>query len=312
MLCCRSAVVDLMMSYICMQDNNLSASDFIAALKRELDSTGGQPSLLPFLQSTLPGLREFMRTGHVTIEGIRPPAAILSSSAPFTTTTTTAAASLASIGSAGSSTALSPATSSPASSVTASRAPTPATSAAARGPLREVDELNDVAAMGGVNLSEETRQLATVAGSGAAAQRAPCSDRLLLNAGALRSRLADRARTAGLQDCAEEAVALCSHSAEALLRDVLEQLVVAAENRLRPLRLRTLAACRSARAAAASAGQPCQGSFAEQLVDQLMETNDFKTELRFLEELDRLEHAERQDCEEWDSIIQAAEVCINL
>ena len=53
-------------------DGKIEPEAFTTRLQRELNSSP-QPCLVPFLKKSLPHLRQSLRTGELTIPGIRPP-----------------------------------------------------------------------------------------------------------------------------------------------------------------------------------------------------------------------------------------------
>ena len=85
---------------------------------------------------------------------------------------------------------------------------------------------------------------------------------------------------------------------------------MAADHRLRPLHLQTSAGMKAARSAlAASSQSQQQAAAAAALKAQLVQTSDVRAQLRFLEDLDKMEK-ERRDREEREMLFRAAKVCV--
>ena len=93
------------------------------------------------------------------------------------------------------------------------------------------DDINDVAAMGGVNLAEETQRMAS--GDLIANQVVrSCKDETFLQTGLLHERISRICRNQGLEEPPSEVINLVSHATQERLKTLLEKLAVVAEHRL--------------------------------------------------------------------------------
>ena len=102
--------------------------------------------------------------------------------------------------------------------------------------LRDDDDINDVAAMGGVNLVEEhQRILANEEFVGA--QIRSCKDDPFLSVHSLQERLKRISLSHGLEDVSMDVVALVSHAAEERLKTFVEKLGIIAEHRIENLKV---------------------------------------------------------------------------
>ncbi|XP_063239776.1 transcription initiation factor TFIID subunit 4 isoform X2 [Bacillus rossius redtenbacheri] len=138
------------------------------------------------------------------------------------------------------------------------------------------DDINDVAAMGGVNLAEETQR---ILGSTefVGTQIRSCKDEMLLHSNPLQRRIREISSKYGLEDPPNEVAAIISHATQERLKNLVEKLGVIAEHRLDVLK-----------------------------VDPRYEVSqDVKAQLKFLEELDRAER-KRHEEQERELLLRAA------
>lgn len=102
--------------------------------------------------------------------------------------------------------------------------------------LRDDDDINDVAAMGGVNLMEEhQRILANEEFVGA--QIRSCKDEPFLFVNSLQERLNKISLNHGLDEVPMDVVALVSHAAQERLKTFVEKLGIIAEHRIENLKV---------------------------------------------------------------------------
>lgn len=130
------------------------------------------------------------------------------------------------------------------------------------------DDINDVAAMGGVNLAEESQRIlgsTEMIGT----QIRSCKDENFLHTGPLQRRIHEIVSRHGLGDSGSAVVSLISHATQERLKTLVEKLAVIAEHRMEVVK-----------------------------TDSRYEVQqDVKGQLKFLEELDKLErrrHSEIQ------------------
>ncbi|KAK8781899.1 hypothetical protein V5799_016760 [Amblyomma americanum] len=137
------------------------------------------------------------------------------------------------------------------------------------------DDINDVAAMGGVDVDAE-RMLSSKSDK-AEVQDRSCKDGNFLFAGPLRARIAALAARHGIKEVPDDVVALVSHATQERLKTLIEKLSVIAEHRQE---------------------NPCWNP-------RCAPTQDVRQQLRFLEELDKAEKR-RHDEEEREMLLRAA------
>jgi transcription initiation factor TFIID subunit 4 len=93
------------------------------------------------------------------------------------------------------------------------------------------DDINDVAAMGGVNLAEETQK---ILGSTefVGVQIRSCKDEVCLNLPVLQNRIRAMVAKHGLEEPSSDVAALISHACQERLKNILEKLAIIAEHRI--------------------------------------------------------------------------------
>ena len=103
--------------------------------------------------------------------------------------------------------------------------------------LREDDDINDVAAMGGVNLLEESQRMAAAANE-VGTQIRSCKDDTFIFASALSQRINRIASRFNLEDNTSlDVVSLVSHAAQERLKTLIERLGIIAEHRLENMKV---------------------------------------------------------------------------
>uniref|UniRef100_A0A182PMK0 TAFH domain-containing protein n=1 Tax=Anopheles epiroticus TaxID=199890 RepID=A0A182PMK0_9DIPT len=138
------------------------------------------------------------------------------------------------------------------------------------------DDINDVAAMGGVNLAEETQR---ILGSTefVGTQIRSCKDEVFLHLPALQSRIRSIIARHGLEEPSNEVAVLISHACQERLKNIVEKLAIIAEHRIDIIK-----------------------------VDPRYEvTKDVRGQIKFLEELDKAEQ-KRHEEQEREMLMRAA------
>ncbi|XP_075733533.1 transcription initiation factor TFIID subunit 4 isoform X2 [Rhipicephalus microplus] len=323
-------------------DGTIQPEDFTNQLQKELNSSP-QPCLVPFLKKSLPYLRHSLMTKELTIEGVRPPpqgavtlpstptiipniqqvAGVARPTVPHSTTQVRVvapanpglAAQLANsthlhnvlaqhqrlVTPRPATSVVAPGTKSllvtKTSNLTAALSPATvgalqtkvATPVATRTPvaalkekrtyssLRDDDDINDVAAMGGVNLVEESQRILASNAEIVGTQIRSCKDENFLFTNPLQRRITSIAVKYGIEEIPSDVVALISHATQERLKTLVQKLGIVAEHRLENIK-----------------------------TDSRYEvTQDVKAQLKFLEELDRLEK-KRHEEQEREILLRAA------
>ncbi|XP_021695549.1 transcription initiation factor TFIID subunit 4 isoform X6 [Aedes aegypti] len=138
------------------------------------------------------------------------------------------------------------------------------------------DDINDVAAMGGVNLAEETQR---ILGSTefVGTQIRSCKDEIFLHMSALQAKIRGIVARHGLEEPSSEVAVLISHACQERLKNIVEKLAVVAEHRIDIIK-----------------------------VDPRYEvTKDVRGQIKFLEELDKAEQ-KRHEEQEREMLMRAA------
>ncbi|XP_033297530.1 transcription initiation factor TFIID subunit 4 isoform X1 [Bombus bifarius] len=138
------------------------------------------------------------------------------------------------------------------------------------------DDINDVAAMGGVNLAEESQR---ILGSTefVGTQIRSCKDEVFLQMTPLQQRIKQIVSSYGLEEPNQEVAALISHAVQERLKNLVEKLAVVAEHRADLIK-----------------------------VDPRYEvTQDVRAQLKFLEDLDKVERRRHEE-QEREILLRAA------
>lgn len=93
------------------------------------------------------------------------------------------------------------------------------------------DDINDVAAMGGVNLAEETQR---ILGSTefVGTQIRSCKEEFFLSMGTLQQRIRQASAKHGLEEPSNDVAAIISHAVQERLKNLVEKLAIITEHRL--------------------------------------------------------------------------------
>ncbi|KAK0082990.1 hypothetical protein PV325_009549 [Microctonus aethiopoides] len=138
------------------------------------------------------------------------------------------------------------------------------------------DDINDVAAMGGVNLAEESQRILGSTEFVGTHIRS-CKDEVFLHVSPLQQRIKQIVTSYGLEEPNHEVAALISHATQERLKNLVEKLAVVAEHRIDFIK-----------------------------VDPRYEvTQDVRAQLKFLEELDRVERRRHEE-QERELLLKAA------
>ncbi|XP_046807137.1 transcription initiation factor TFIID subunit 4 isoform X4 [Lucilia cuprina] len=138
------------------------------------------------------------------------------------------------------------------------------------------DDINDVAAMGGVNLAEETQRILGCT-ENIGTQIRSCKDEVFLHLPALQARIRSMVMERGLEEPSQDVAVLISHACQERLKNIVEKLAVIAEHRIDVIKL-----------------------------DPRYEvTKDVRGQIKFLEELDKAEQKRHEELER-EMLLRAA------
>lgn len=93
------------------------------------------------------------------------------------------------------------------------------------------DDINDVAAMGGVNLAEESQRILGCT-ENIGTQIRSCKDEVFLHMPALQARIRAMVLERGLEEPSQDVAVLISHACQERLKNIVEKLAVIAEHRI--------------------------------------------------------------------------------
>merc|ERR1719430_1110879 len=138
------------------------------------------------------------------------------------------------------------------------------------------DDINDVAAMGGVNLAEEANRILGATDNVGTVVRS-CKDETFLQTGLLHQRITRICKEKGLEAPPAEVISLVSHATQDRLKSLVSKLSVIAEHRLDIIKT--------------------EGPYEV--------TQDIRGQLRFLEDLDKMEKKRHEEAER-EMLLRAA------
>ncbi|XP_062842816.1 transcription initiation factor TFIID subunit 4 [Trichomycterus rosablanca] len=145
------------------------------------------------------------------------------------------------------------------------------------GTFKDDDEINDVASMAGVNLSEESARILATGSELVGTVTRSCKDEAFLFTAALQKRMLDIGKRFGVTDLGPEVVNLVSHATQQRLKNLLEKVTVIAQQK--------------------NMNYKEDGRF-EQMTD-------VRAQLKFFEQLDQLEKQKKEE-QEREILMKAA------
>ncbi|XP_070763577.1 transcription initiation factor TFIID subunit 4-like [Enoplosus armatus] len=145
------------------------------------------------------------------------------------------------------------------------------------GTFRDDDDINDVASMAGVNLNEENARILATSSELVGTKIRSCKDESFLPTGLLHRRILETAKKLGVAEVPLEVVNFISHATQSRLRSLLEKVSAVAQHRT-------------------------DGGKDEEHHEQ---TSDVRSQLRFFEQLERMEK-QRKDEQEREILLKAA------
>ncbi|MBN3279526.1 TAF4 factor, partial [Polyodon spathula] len=145
------------------------------------------------------------------------------------------------------------------------------------GSFRDDDDINDVASMAGVNLNEESARILATNSDLVGTQIRSCKDEAFIPPGLLHKRILETAKKFGVTEVPVDAVNFISHATQERLRTVLEKVTIIAQHRM----------------------ETCKDD------EWLEQGSDVRSQLKFFEQLERLEK-QRKDEQEREILLKAA------
>ncbi|XP_055078616.1 transcription initiation factor TFIID subunit 4-like isoform X2 [Periophthalmus magnuspinnatus] len=290
-------------------DAKIEPEEFTTRLQAELKSSP-QPYLIPFLKKSLPALRQSLLSNQqslmpvpstaaavppvVTTSTIRPPLPISPATSAVRLSSPMGNATTLAVARPGAQTVTrpvvisqnlrpqgtlirGPATILGKSPIMAAQANQRKLSDPGGGTFRDDDDINDVASMAGVNLNEENARILATSSELVGTMIRSCKDEAFLPPGMLHRRILDIAKRSGVSEVPVDVVNLISHATQSRLRTLLEKVSVVAQHRT-------------------------DGGKDE---DNYEQTSDVRSQLRFFEQLERMEK-QRKDEQEREILLKAA------
>ncbi|KAK3512463.1 hypothetical protein QTP70_012998 [Hemibagrus guttatus] len=148
---------------------------------------------------------------------------------------------------------------------------------ASGGTFKDDDDINDVASMAGVNLSEESARILATNSELVGAVTRSCKDEAFLFSAALQRRILDIGKRFGVTDLGPEVVNLVSHATQQRLQNLLEKVTVIAQQK--------------------------NMNYKEDA--RFEQVTDVRAQLKFFEQLDQLEK-QRKEEQEREILMKAA------
>uniref|UniRef100_A0A8C7WIZ2 TAF4A RNA polymerase II, TATA box binding protein (TBP)-associated factor n=1 Tax=Oncorhynchus mykiss TaxID=8022 RepID=A0A8C7WIZ2_ONCMY len=147
----------------------------------------------------------------------------------------------------------------------------------AGGTFRDDDDINDVASMAGVNLSEESARILATNSELVGAVTRSCKDEAFLHTATLTSRILEIGKKFGVSDLGPEVVNYVSHASQTRLQNLLEKVSEVAQQR--------------------------NINFKED--SRYEQTSDMRAQIKFFEQLDQMEK-QRKEEQEREILMKAA------
>uniref|UniRef100_A0A8C7FP40 TATA-box binding protein associated factor 4 n=1 Tax=Oncorhynchus kisutch TaxID=8019 RepID=A0A8C7FP40_ONCKI len=147
----------------------------------------------------------------------------------------------------------------------------------AGGMFRDDDDINDVASMAGVNLSEESARILATNSELVGAVTRSCKDEAFLHTSTLTSRILEIGKKFGVSDLGPEVVNYVSHASQTRLQNLLEKVSEVAQQR--------------------------NINFKED--SRYEQTSDMRAQIKFFEQLDQMEK-QRKEEQEREILMKAA------
>jgi len=262
-------------------ESRIEPEIFTTKLQKELNSSP-QPCLVPFLKKSLPYLQHSLATRELTIEGVIPPTLAQVGKLPGGHSPSNVPARPIGVGG---STVMRPTGAQGLNRPTFARPALPTrpvqmSSSSLMPPPKAPglvikksgisstdDDINDVAAMGGVNIADENKKIGSAENVGSIIRST--KDTAFLQNGLLYQKVARICKDKGLDSPPDEVLNLISHATQERLKTLVSKLSVIAEHRLDIIR--------------------SEGNYEV--------SQDIKQQLRFLEELDRMEKKRHEEAE---------------
>ncbi|KAI1892805.1 hypothetical protein AGOR_G00137300 [Albula goreensis] len=148
---------------------------------------------------------------------------------------------------------------------------------AAGGSFRDDDDINDVASMAGVNLSEESARILATNSELVGTVTRSCKDEAFLHTPALHRRVLDIGKRYGITELGPEVINFVSHATQQRLQNLLEKVSEVAQQK--------------------------NSSFKED--DRYEQVSDVRAQLKFFEQLDQMEK-QRKEEQEREILMKAA------
>uniref|UniRef100_A0AAV2LSR1 TAFH domain-containing protein n=1 Tax=Knipowitschia caucasica TaxID=637954 RepID=A0AAV2LSR1_KNICA len=145
------------------------------------------------------------------------------------------------------------------------------------GSFRDDDDINDVASMAGVNLNEESARILATNSELVGTHIRSCKDEAFLHPILLHRRILETAKKYGVSEVPMEAVTFISHATQSRLRTLVEKVSTIAQHRL----------------------DSCKDD------ESHLQTADVRSQLRFFEQLERIEK-QKKDEQEREILLKAA------